>query len=146
MNVGKTIENAIESAKEKLGSLNPFGASSTLTPNDVLKYMGVQLLEKSGSRLFSTPILLAFGVGLAAGAGGALLFAPQSGRDTRKAIAAWLRTAASTVKAKAEDVAEDVAESVEGVADNVEDLAERANRKLNGRSRSSKRDGGEATT
>jgi gas vesicle protein len=146
MNVGKTIENAIESAKEKLGSLNPFGASSTLTTNDVLKFLGVQLLEKSGSRLLTTPVLLAFGAGLATGAGGALLFAPKSGRDTRKAIAAWFRTAASTVKAKAEDVAEDVTEAAHDVADNVEDLAERANRKLNGRNRSSKRDGGEATT
>jgi gas vesicle protein len=54
------------------------------------------------------------------GAGAALLFAPQTGRATRKDIARYARKTSR----KLEGVAGEVAESVAGMADAVEEKAE----------------------
>jgi hypothetical protein len=60
-----------------------------LEKNDVLGLLGLQTKESETSRLLGT--LGAFGVGLLAGAGVALLLAPKPGRELREDIRSKLR-------------------------------------------------------
>ncbi len=60
-----------------------------LDRNDVLGLLGLQTKESETSRLLGT--LGAFGVGLLAGAGVALLLAPKPGRELRDDIRSKLR-------------------------------------------------------
>lgn len=102
------IESMLQSAKDKLAGL---------TPNDILKVVGLQLLQKSGRRIApGWPLLAAFGGGLALGATSALLLAPKSGKETRKALADWVEAAFSNVKHGAETLTEggDGADAAEG--------------------------------
>lgn len=100
-----------------------------MTPNGILKFVGLQLLETSANRLLTAPTILAFSAGLALGASGGLIFAPQSGRKTRKMVRRLFKKAGIAAAAKVED-------GVEAVADGVRDLTDLSAKKPNGRHRS----------
>ena len=73
--------------------------------------------ERNGNVVTGALLVLA---GAILGAGAALLFAPRSGRETRRDIARYARKTGR----KLEGVAGEVAESVAGMADAVEEKAE----------------------
>jgi len=76
-------------------------------------------MEESDGRLMTGALLVVTGAIL--GAGVALLFAPQSGRETRKDIARY----AKRTRKKVEGAAGEFAESVSGLVDTIEKKAER---------------------
>jgi len=78
------------------------------------------VIEKKGGSI--APFL----VGLAVGAGLALLFAPQSGAETRRFIRRRARRAAETMRATAEDLGDSVRDKVDHVKHRVEDTIDHA--------------------
>jgi len=110
------FENILQAAKDKV---------KEITPNDVLKVVGLQLLRNPGV-LMRLPFFALFGGGVALGAGAALLFAPKTGAETREAIGTWVKGAITSAKdigkkakAKAEDVAEDAGQAIEEGANGI---------------------------
>jgi len=105
------FETILQSAKDKM---------SEVTPNDVLKVLGLQLLRNTSivSRL---PYFALFGGGIALGAGAALLFAPKAGSETREAIGSWLKGAFETAKDGATKM---LSKGKEVAADAIEDASE----------------------
>jgi len=78
------------------------------------------VIEKKGGGI--APFL----VGLAVGAGLALLFAPQSGAETRRYIRRRARRAAEQMRATAEDLGDSVREKVDHVKRRAEDVIDHA--------------------
>ena len=71
-----------------------------------------------------------FLLGLAIGAGAALLWAPQSGSDTRRIIRDRARTASDTAKRKAEEMAETVSSGIDTVKERFNEHVEVAKSKV----------------
>jgi len=76
------------------------------------------VIEKKGGSI--APFL----VGLAVGAGLALLFAPQSGAETRRFIRRRARRAGEAMRATAEDLGDNVRDQVDHVKRRVEDTVD----------------------
>lgn len=74
----------------------------------------------------SSPGVAPFLIGLAIGAGVALLFAPQSGERTRRDIARGARRATLRAREAAEDLRDSAEETLEGARSGIEDTIDSA--------------------
>lgn len=126
---------------------------TALSPNEVLKFVGLQVLPKMGmsrSRMGRpvAPLIAAFGAGLALGVGATLFLAPMSGKDTRAAVATWFKTAWSGAKdgltgvvKRGEHAVETIAKGAENAAEQAKEGADDAKKDLNnGKSKLLRRD------
>jgi len=78
------------------------------------------IVERSGNGL--TPFL----IGMAVGAGLALLFAPQSGAETRRSIARGARKVRDSARDAAEGISEKVGDTIDAARERVSDGIETA--------------------
>lgn len=78
--------------------------------------------EKSNTVMVGALMLIAGGI---LGAGAALLFAPQSGKKTRRDVKKYVRRARSEAEEMVEDFTDKVADVVEDLGDKTQDILER---------------------
>ena len=88
------------------------------TDEQGVPYVVVQQPESSGFGLFL--------LGLAVGAGAALLWAPRSGSDTREMIRAKARTVGDTARRKADEMVENVSSQIDTVRERFNERVESA--------------------